>query len=298
MLGYGASLVLGRVLQQRLPSLVGEAYFRKVQSLDRALRPARLHARRVPSQPAGARLCDPGIFPGRAGLALFCRRRRWRNWSGGASMRSAAELDRGPERGIEQQFPALCRGAVLRSGSCTNCFAAPAAESVHDRPGAMPCRLISSRAAAASSAAMWSRRCARAARASASSISRRPTTSRRTSSSCRARSSMRDCLDAAMANVRHVYHLAGIAKLWSRDRADFDRINAGGTAMVLRAAAAHRVERVMHCSTEAILLPKRRGARRAHRRNRAAGAFRHAGPLYALEAEGRAGRARRRAGRA
>jgi len=31
--GYGASLILGRLLQQRLPSLVGEAYFRKVQSL-------------------------------------------------------------------------------------------------------------------------------------------------------------------------------------------------------------------------------------------------------------------------
>ena len=31
IVGYGASLVLGRVLQQRLPSLVGEAHFRKVQ---------------------------------------------------------------------------------------------------------------------------------------------------------------------------------------------------------------------------------------------------------------------------
>ncbi len=67
-------------------------------------------------------------------------------------------------------------------------------------------------------------------------------------------------LEAAMTGVRHVYHLAGIAKLWSRDRSDFERINAGGTAMVLRAAAARRVERVVHCSTEAILLPKRRGA--------------------------------------
>ena len=67
-------------------------------------------------------------------------------------------------------------------------------------------------------------------------------------------------LDAAMADVRRVYHLAGIAKLWSRDRSDFDRINAGGTATVLRAAAAQRVERVVHCSTEAILLPKRGGA--------------------------------------
>jgi membrane protein DedA with SNARE-associated domain len=31
LIGYGASLVLGRVLQQRLPSLVGEAYFHRVQ---------------------------------------------------------------------------------------------------------------------------------------------------------------------------------------------------------------------------------------------------------------------------
>jgi hypothetical protein len=30
--GYGASLVLGKLLQQRLPALVGEAYFRKMQS--------------------------------------------------------------------------------------------------------------------------------------------------------------------------------------------------------------------------------------------------------------------------
>ena len=31
--GYGASAVLGRLLQQKLPTLVGEAYFHKVQSL-------------------------------------------------------------------------------------------------------------------------------------------------------------------------------------------------------------------------------------------------------------------------
>jgi membrane protein DedA with SNARE-associated domain len=31
--GYGASLWLGRLLQQKLPSLVGESYFRRVQSL-------------------------------------------------------------------------------------------------------------------------------------------------------------------------------------------------------------------------------------------------------------------------
>ena len=61
---------------------------------------------------------------------------------------------------------------------------------------------------------------------------------------------------AAMADIRHVYHLAGIAKLWSRDRSDFDRVNAGGTTIVMRVAAERRVERVVHCSTEAILLPK------------------------------------------
>jgi len=33
MAGYSTSLLLGQVLQQRLPSLVGEAYFRKMQSL-------------------------------------------------------------------------------------------------------------------------------------------------------------------------------------------------------------------------------------------------------------------------
>jgi membrane protein DedA with SNARE-associated domain len=31
LIGYGASIVLGRVLQQRLPSLVGENYFHKMQ---------------------------------------------------------------------------------------------------------------------------------------------------------------------------------------------------------------------------------------------------------------------------
>ena len=87
LLGYGASLVLGRVLQQRLPSLVGEAYFRKVQSLDRALRSAGLRGRRVPSQPAGDRLCDPRIFPGRSGSGATLSWPVWRNWSGGASMR-------------------------------------------------------------------------------------------------------------------------------------------------------------------------------------------------------------------
>jgi hopanoid-associated sugar epimerase len=61
----------------------------------------------------------------------------------------------------------------------------------------------------------------------------------------------------AMAGVQHVYHLAGIAHLWTRQKAEFVRINVRGTELVLRAAAEQRVERVVHCSTESILLPKR-----------------------------------------
>jgi dihydroflavonol-4-reductase len=63
-------------------------------------------------------------------------------------------------------------------------------------------------------------------------------------------------LARAMAGVRHVYHLAGIAQLWVRDKSELMRINAHGTEMVLRAAAQQRIERVVHCSTETILLPK------------------------------------------
>ena len=68
----------------------------------------------------------------------------------------------------------------------------------------------------------------------------------------------RAALDAALMDVGRVYHLAGIAKLWTRDKSDFVRINADGTASLLHAAAARGVGRVVHCSTEAILMPRRR----------------------------------------
>jgi dihydroflavonol-4-reductase len=66
----------------------------------------------------------------------------------------------------------------------------------------------------------------------------------------------RASLARAMAGVQQVYHLAGIAQLWVRDQAELMLINARGTEMVLRAAAEQRIERVVHCSTESILLPK------------------------------------------
>jgi len=64
--------------------------------------------------------------------------------------------------------------------------------------------------------------------------------------------------EKALVGIERVYHLAGIAHLWRRDRADFDTVNRLGTETLLEAAAANRVSRVVHCSTESILLPRRR----------------------------------------
>jgi dihydroflavonol-4-reductase len=66
----------------------------------------------------------------------------------------------------------------------------------------------------------------------------------------------RAILANALAGIQHVYHLAGIAQLWVRAKADLMLVNAHGTEMVLRAAREQGVERVVHCSTESILLPK------------------------------------------
>jgi dihydroflavonol-4-reductase len=63
-------------------------------------------------------------------------------------------------------------------------------------------------------------------------------------------------LGKALDQVACVYHLAGIAKLWTRHKSEFEWVNARGTDTVLRAASERRIARVVHCSTEAILLPK------------------------------------------
>jgi dihydroflavonol-4-reductase len=66
----------------------------------------------------------------------------------------------------------------------------------------------------------------------------------------------RTVLRTAMREVRHVYHLAGTAQLWAPHKAEFLLLNALGTKMVMRAAAEQGIKRVIHCSTESILLPK------------------------------------------
>jgi dihydroflavonol-4-reductase len=71
----------------------------------------------------------------------------------------------------------------------------------------------------------------------------------------------RAALLRALEGMDRVYHLAGIAHLWSPGREDFDRVNRSGTEMLLSAARQSGVSRILHCSTEAILLPADRRSR-------------------------------------
>jgi dihydroflavonol-4-reductase len=68
----------------------------------------------------------------------------------------------------------------------------------------------------------------------------------------------RAAVTTAMTDVRRVFHLAAIAHLWVPQRKDYDHVNNRGTEIVLQVATQLNVERVIHCSTEAILLPARR----------------------------------------
>ena len=60
----------------------------------------------------------------------------------------------------------------------------------------------------------------------------------------------------ALDGVTCVYHLAALANLWTADRADFDRVNHGGTKIMLAAAREKEVTRFVHCSTEVVLMPR------------------------------------------
>ncbi|MEA1833619.1 NAD-dependent epimerase/dehydratase family protein [Methylobacterium durans] len=60
-------------------------------------------------------------------------------------------------------------------------------------------------------------------------------------------------LAEAMRGAAIVHHVAGISHFWTRRRADLAQVNARGTAMVLEAAAAARVRRVVHCSSATVL---------------------------------------------
>ena len=66
-----------------------------------------------------------------------------------------------------------------------------------------------------------------------------------------------------MEGVACVFHLAGVAHFWLPKKEEFGLINSHGTKAVLQAAADMEVGRIVHCSTEAILLPKRNHPDRA-----------------------------------
>ncbi|MFC5067456.1 NAD-dependent epimerase/dehydratase family protein [Flaviflagellibacter deserti] len=63
-------------------------------------------------------------------------------------------------------------------------------------------------------------------------------------------------MDSALKGVDRVYHLAGIPHLWAKKRSGFDIANRQGTEAVMAACMRANVPRVVHCSTESILLPK------------------------------------------
>ncbi len=71
----------------------------------------------------------------------------------------------------------------------------------------------------------------------------------------------RFAVDRATDGVQCIYHLAGIPHFWTPDKDALDLVNRRGTETVLDSAQANRVKRVVHCSTESILLPKRRASR-------------------------------------
>ena len=65
-----------------------------------------------------------------------------------------------------------------------------------------------------------------------------------------------DAVNRAVGGCETVYHLAGIAHLWKRNPADFDRVNHRGTKNVVEAVRRAGVNRFVYTSTESILIPR------------------------------------------
>jgi dihydroflavonol-4-reductase len=59
----------------------------------------------------------------------------------------------------------------------------------------------------------------------------------------------RDSVARAMQGCRVVYHAAGLPEQWQRDPEVFARVNVGGTANVVEAALAQRVDKLVYTST-------------------------------------------------
>ena len=60
-------------------------------------------------------------------------------------------------------------------------------------------------------------------------------------------------LEKAMKGCTQVYHLAALAKVWSKNSHDFFTTNVLGTKHVLECALKHHIKRVVVCSTAGVL---------------------------------------------
>src|SRR5262249_30408771 len=60
-------------------------------------------------------------------------------------------------------------------------------------------------------------------------------------------------LRAAMAGIRHVFHVAADYRLWARDRSEIFAANVDGTRSVMQEALRAGVERVVYTSSVATL---------------------------------------------
>ncbi len=61
----------------------------------------------------------------------------------------------------------------------------------------------------------------------------------------------------AMQGCTHVYHVAGYARVWAKNPANYYTINVGGTKNILDAAIECGVEKVVYTSTAGVLGPSR-----------------------------------------
>ena len=59
----------------------------------------------------------------------------------------------------------------------------------------------------------------------------------------------------AMDGCQQVFHVAGLARLWTKDPEDFYRINLEGTKVVLQAAKEKNIEKFVHTSTGGVSGP-------------------------------------------
>ena len=66
-------------------------------------------------------------------------------------------------------------------------------------------------------------------------------------------------VERAMKGVRYLVHAAADYRLWTRDPAALVRTNVEGTRMVMRAALAEGVERIVYTSSVATLAPRAEG---------------------------------------